>query len=277
MRINVNISPRSIIKIFIAIVVALTVGQLFAFVLNTLDFSNEIAEEAVESFYRLFDFGGESNFPAFYSALALLFCGVLLSIIVLIKKQAKDPFILHWAILALGFVYLAIDEAAKLHEMLVKPTAEILNLENSQGVWVLVGIPAVILVGLFYWRFLLHLPSPTRWVFIIAGAIYVFSSIGLEVVSTRLFELVYGLEDPRYLGLTFLEELLEMVGIIIFIYALMVYIRSNAINLHLTFGLVNKTMLSEISQVKDMKSDKTYSSTEKNNPNLAKAEHSLSA
>lgn len=241
MNIQIDFSPVRITRVFIAIVAILSIGQLLAFALNTIAFDSEMLSEGQESFYRLFDFDGEANFPAFYSSVALLFSGVLLGAIVVIKRQTTKQYIWHWIILALGFVYLAIDEAAKLHEMAIKPVSEIMDFEQSQGVWVVMALPIVILVGLFFARFLFHLPSRTRWLFIIAGGIYVLSSIGLEIVATRLFEMVYGLDDSRYLIITFFEELFEMLGIVLFIYALLSYLQSNAVNLSLEFTPKEKT------------------------------------
>lgn len=88
--------------------------------------------------------------------------------------------------------------------------------------WVIpYGIFAVLVLAA-YARFLLHLPPRSRWLMLAAGACYVVSSIGLEMVDAEydnLFENV----DPIDVALYTVEELLEMSGIILFIYALLSY------------------------------------------------------
>ena len=72
--------------------------------------------------------------------------------------------------------------------------------------------------------------------FIVAGSIYVGSAVGLETIGTALGH------DPRdngydwaTLGLVTLEEGGEMVGVAVFIRALMNYLRSTGARLKLTF------------------------------------------
>jgi glycosyltransferase involved in cell wall biosynthesis len=59
---------------------------------------------------------------------------------------------------------------------------------------------------------------------IIAGLIYVTGAIGIELIGGRYSEL-YGY-NVTYFVITTLEELLEMVGVVVFIYALTSYIDS---------------------------------------------------
>ena len=74
-----------------------------------------------------------------------------------------------------------------------------------------------------YLRFLMHLSLPIRNLFIAAGLIYVGGAIGLEAIGGRHFDL-YG-KDAVYQVYTTVEELLEMTGIVVFIYALLEHIR----------------------------------------------------
>jgi hypothetical protein len=100
--------------------------------------------------------------------------------------------------------------------------------------WILPAAVVVLFVGLAYIKFLIHLPSRTRWLFLIAGAVFVFGAIGSNTIDGVLFAHFY---DGPYTGAIFyfdrhLGEFSEMLGIAILIHALLDYMRSN-------FNIVN--------------------------------------
>ena len=86
------------------------------------------------------------------------------------------------------------------------------------------GILLVIL-ALFYWRFWRALPTRSRWLIFLAGALYVGGAFGLEMVGGKLAE-VYGTPSLIYHVVCSVEELAEMVGLTVFIYALIEHIRT---------------------------------------------------
>jgi hypothetical protein len=67
------------------------------------------------------------------------------------------------------------------------------------------------------------LPARTRRLFLAAGAIFVAGAIGVEAVSGMQASL-HGEQNLTYHLVITVEELLEMTGIVIFIYALLDYI-----------------------------------------------------
>jgi hypothetical protein len=79
-------------------------------------------------------------------------------------------------------------------------------------------------------KFITHLDQKTRYLFLIAGALYVGGAIGFEIIE-NLYADAYG-QDLVYSMLQNLEEGMEMAGIIVFIYALLNYMGSN-------YGLLN--------------------------------------
>jgi hypothetical protein len=80
-------------------------------------------------------------------------------------------------------------------------------------------------------RFLAHLPRRTRYQFLTAGAIFVIGAIGLEMV-TASYEEAY--DSMGIAVLTAGEELCEMLGVVIFIYALCSYISSYIKNIQVS-------------------------------------------
>ena len=176
-------------------------------------------------FYELFNLDGEFNIPAWYSSFTLLFCSGLLKVITAMKT--KDRYFVYWKTLSLIFLYLSLDETFSFHEILIIPSVrESLHLNPVfYETWV---IPGAVLVGVFafkYLKFLLHLPYKTRYLFLIAAIVYVGGGLGMEMVGGVL-RIDFGQRTIIALTGIIVEESLEMVGIVIFIYALLAYLSS---------------------------------------------------
>lgn len=176
----------------------------------------------------LFDVDAERNIPSYFSTLLLLFAALLLAVITVLKRKAGSP-VSSWAILLFGFLCLAADEAWSYHERLIKPVRELLG-DDKLGVfyfaWVIPGIALVLVLALFFLSFLLRLPAKTRLTFLVAATLYIGGVIGVELVGGRFAEL-HGVRNLTYNMIVSIEEILEMVGAIVFIYALLVYIADN--------------------------------------------------
>ena len=77
-----------------------------------------------------------------------------------------------------------------------------------------------------YLRFWLRLPARTQLLFAISGILFVGGSMGVEALSALY---IYLYDEGGLLGIaiTHLQEFLEMVNVIGFVYALMAYITSD--------------------------------------------------
>ena len=82
---------------------------------------------------------------------------------------------------------------------------------------------AIGVIGLAYLPFVFELPKETRNHFLLAGVIFVTGAFGVEMLGAREADL-YGYETVTYCVLYSLEEMLEMLGIVLFIYALLSYL-----------------------------------------------------
>jgi hypothetical protein len=102
---------------------------------------------------------------------------------------------------------------------------------------VLLAIPFLLVIAVAYWGFLRHLPRDSRLLFLVAGGLYVLGALGMDMVTGYFLtrEAVPRLAKPILITV---EELLENVGIVVFIYALLAHIRSHTqaseIELHIT-------------------------------------------
>ncbi|HEX6144165.1 MAG TPA: hypothetical protein VFZ01_15720, partial [Geminicoccaceae bacterium] len=102
----------------------------------------------------------------------------------------------------------------------------------------------VVIFGLIYLRFLLALPRRTQSLFLLAGALYLGGAIGIEMLAWHYRYPLHapdptdweGSKDIVWALLSHLEEVLEMVGVAIFLYALLSYLAHRRIGARLTFA-----------------------------------------
>ena len=182
------------------------------------------------------DLDRENNIPTWFSSVLLAGAAILLFFIARARSALGDRLAPYWLGLALVFLYLSVDETASLHEAAVGPLQRTLNATGAlYAAWV---IPAMVMVPIFvgiYLRFLWALPRRTAVLFLLAGAIYVGGALGLEMIGWHHRYPLHALNPTdwkasktmTYAVINHAEEFMEMTGIIIFVYALLSYVRAN--------------------------------------------------
>ncbi len=90
--------------------------------------------------------------------------------------------------------------------------------------WVLLGAAFALIVACTYVRFLRHLPGDTRRLFLLGGALFVGGAVGIEIIG-GIYVVRFGATNP-YAVISATEELLEMLGVIVFLHAVMSYLGS---------------------------------------------------
>lgn len=172
----------------------------------------------------LFSVNVENSIPTWYSSMLLLLVSVILALIANTKWSNHDAYRWHWVGLALGFLYLSIDEGAAIHEYFTDPLFFALNTSGYlYFAWIIVAVPLVILFGLMYVRFLIHLPPITRYGFILAAALYTGGALFIESLSASYLYDQNNVIDFTYLAIATLEEMFEMFGVTTFISVLLAY------------------------------------------------------
>ena len=161
----------------------------------------------------------ELNLPTLFSTLILLAAAVLLRRLSGVPGNEASA---DWTLLSRIFGFLAVDEALQIHEILILPGLRHQVHPALASTWV---IPySLIALGLL-WRlrhFLTSLANATSSRFLRAGAVYVMGAVGMEMVGSfavrsgliRLHSFWYG-------AITGVEESLELLGLILFLHALM--------------------------------------------------------
>lgn len=177
---------------------------------------------------RMFDLGNENNFATWYSSMILLLCAVLLLVIGLHVKNTRGTYAGHWLTLAGIFLLLSLDETASIHERANHLGRYFKQFNYFGGLfyqaWVAAGICFVLTIGAVYLKFIVHLPRNTRMLFVVACLLYVGGALGLEMIEGTVNLWLGGVENLPYQLLVGVEEACEMMGVVVFIYALLGYI-----------------------------------------------------
>ncbi|HEX7028871.1 MAG TPA: hypothetical protein VF268_16645, partial [Gammaproteobacteria bacterium] len=144
---------------------------------------------------------GEQNLPTFFSVLLILAASLLLAVVAVFKKAQRDAYVSYWMLLAIGFLCMAIDEATSLHEKLQGPVGRLLG-EDRPAIfhfaWLAPGIAFVLVTGLLFLKFLLHLPGKTRWLFLTAGGVYLGGAIVMELIGSY-YAAAYGINSRIFI------------------------------------------------------------------------------
>lgn len=188
---------------------------------------------------RLFDADEEQSFPTYFSIVMLLFAALLLALIGYLTRQNKHADAAYWFGLSAVFLFLSIDEAASIHEVMVKPLRKFVGKEMGAlhlMTWVLPYAALVLIVGAVYLRFLWRLPRRLAALMVISGTIYVGGAIGTELLTGWIFLQEHEQYSLGYYLASATEEALEMSGIALFIHALSDYVEKTYGTIQLRAG-----------------------------------------
>jgi len=216
-----SLNPKRVARVMLSIIALLTILHVIQLLLFF-----QIGDPDIFDFIEIIDFDYEANLPSFYSSTSILFCSILLWVIGFQKRKELASFRYHWLGLAVIFTFLGMDEAIALHES-IGNFVEDQQWVKAEGflyfAWV---VPYGILLTLFilsYVKFVFMLPRQTMILFISAGTLFISGAVGIEIISAQEAD-INGTETILYSTLYTIEELCEMLGIVIFCYALLRYI-----------------------------------------------------
>ncbi len=221
MKPTIYISPRKV-----TLVLALLTAGLFTATIVGLLMGGRLL---------MFKVDGERNISAWYSSSILLVASALLALIALAMKAGSNRYFLHWSLLSLIFLYLSFDETSVIHEKLNDLGRILPDYKFLHFPWVLPAIIALIILAAIYFKFVVDLPPRTRLLFIVGGCFYVGGALGVEIVTGYYLEFSQQ-KDLIYSIFTVFEEGFEMIGVVIFIHALIRHLESHIQYVQLSFG-----------------------------------------
>ncbi len=215
---KLTVSPKWVLTILLAGTVLLVIaGITGSYLKYTFD------SRQINNVVRLFDLDGEANIPSWFSSLILLLSSLLLFVIAISQRNSPRDF-LAWSILSAVFLFLSVDEAAMIHEMLINTIKRVFNLSGIfYNAWVIPYGLAAIAGAVLYLPFLRRLPGSVVTFFVIGGIIFISGAVVIEMFEGR-YEATHGTSNLMYDLYVAVEEFLEMTGISIFIYALLRYL-----------------------------------------------------
>ncbi|MEE9368995.1 MAG: hypothetical protein V3V05_09045 [Pontiella sp.] len=206
---EIKLHPCTLVRVLFSILAVLFVLHIVAWlppILTGRDYT-----------IRYFDFGLEQNLPTLFSTGLLLLSSGLTLLIAVTEKKKGQAFIC-WAVLSAVFLMLGIDETIMIHEKVSDLLHEQLNTTGMfRFVWVLPYGLAAVVFGLSMLRFYLRLPADTKKWIAFAAFTYVLGAIGIEMAGSARYS-SNGF-DSWYTVISTIEEILEMCGAILFVYA----------------------------------------------------------
>lgn len=186
----------------------------------------------------LVNLDGEANIPAFFSALMLVGLAVVLTALAVVRRQRGLSHSRHLFGLAAITGFLALDEAAAIHELLTAPLKGQLDIGPvGHFAWVAAyGVGALLVLALFV-PAIPRVPRQVRRTVLIAVAVYVAGAIGCEMAAGVYLAGMDGYtHEAAYTALVAIEESLEMAGLIALVYAALVSLRDHAPRLSFQMG-----------------------------------------
>jgi len=208
----------STIAIFLVVAHLITIGM--PYILEGFEHG------LVRLLFSLFFIDGEGNVPALFSTWLFLINAVLFLIAWKAAGLAGDSQKI-WLVLSIVFIFLALDESISIHERLIDPLRQALG---ATGIfyyaWIIPYGIGVVLLAIFaipiFWR----MQKRIRFWFGLSAATYLFAAIGLEMISGKYLVMMNEKKDIVWILMITLEESLEMVGLIILVYALLLLLRN---------------------------------------------------
>ncbi|MFC5460151.1 hypothetical protein [Massilia niabensis] len=179
----------------------------------------------------LFDFYEEHNAPTYFSSLNLLLTSALLWTIARLSssdgkgKSAGHP----WRILSAGFLFMSIDEFADLRHIVATAVKGVSG-SGFEAVplltvaWTVPVAAILVVLAIYFIPFLLRLKKAYTINFALAGAVFVFASMGIETIQGAHVAQTNGVRDVAFMLMVTLEETLEIFSILYFQYFLLRYI-----------------------------------------------------
>ncbi len=157
----------------------------------------------------------EYNIPTYFAAIMLWSAAIFAWAVAILKKRTQAHFQNHWVALAAIMTFMSVDEVAGLHELMNRPMHRFFRPTGYFSCpWVVFGVPFVIIVGVFFIKFFLHLPKKYKIIFALAGTLFFTGALGFEMLGAGYTD-VNGKNNLMYAVIVTFEEGFEMAGVIL--------------------------------------------------------------
>ena len=227
-KVDLELIPSQVALALGSFAVALLVANILVMV-GKLGFGHD----HIYGLASLFRLDREANVPTLFSSCLFLLNAALLGIFGYLKRLSGASY-RPWVSLALIFCFLSVDEAARIHERLIDPVGIALD---TGGIfyfaWIIpYGILTALLAAI-YLPIIWPLERRFRYLLLLSGGLYIGGAVGFEMIGGALRDSFQTYETVWYAISMTCEESLEMAGLIIFTYTLMLLIQNEDKNVSL--------------------------------------------
>ncbi len=204
-----------------------------------------IGDRHYHLFVHWFNFDQENNIPTLFSTLMFLTAAMQLSLIGTMERKKQHAWG-AWRVLAVIFIFMAVDENCTLHEGLIDPVREMLSdyqvtfsqtpppsahhriIDLFYYAWLLPYVVLSLIAAILFIPFFKRLPKDTFYRFALAALLFFGGAVGFEMLGGR-YIYYHGGDNVVYYYLMFTtpEETLEFLGAICFNYALAYHIEQH--------------------------------------------------
>lgn len=218
MKIHFDLTVRDLNKLFLGLILV-ELLLVTGYVLNVLWGSPSWIVT------RLVDLDDEGSIATWFSSMQLFVVGLLFFFKSRHANAVELPSATFFCILGLGFIFLSIDEAAAIHEkinIVLKQVVFMPRFKGDHGVWIYVYVLlAGIFLSLTLRNFIALWKHSRRIAFIMAIGLLTFvtGAVLLEIIGYQFLR--NDMTSWRYVTEVALEEFLEMLGISIVLYGVL--------------------------------------------------------
>lgn len=238
--VRISVERRRLIGVLIGVTLLLTFANL-----AHLYLTNRRDTDLRGLTWRI-EMSGDSTIPTWFSSFILLLSAALFVVIYMVEPHDSRPARRYWRWLGIVFLVLSIDEVATLHETAGR-AVDLRTTGYFFYTWVLFGAAAVLVFGGVFFRFFLGLDRTLQVRLAVAAIVYIGGALGVEMINAQQ-EFAAGTENWAYQLGTALEELLEMIGILILIDALLLHLQNLGAALHIDIGRESSDRASTVSE-----------------------------
>jgi len=171
----------------------------------------------------VFNLGDDLSIPSWFSSTQLAALGATFLLAIHSRHSLSRVPVRLLALFALGAFYLSVDEGAGIHERVTRATSEAdltwLQFRGNHGGWIAIYAVLALVVILFAARLLRLLWSQHRHeasIAVIGMGMYLAGGVAIEIVG---YEIAAGEQTAVDTVLVGAEELLEMAGVSVVLYA----------------------------------------------------------
>lgn len=168
------------------------------------------------------------SIPTIFTVLIAFIATVLLGIITAIKYSQKDRYRGQWVGLTLFFLLTALDKGSALGTYFFKQFRGVMQTFNPafpNQKWVTTFVMLLILLIIFYPKFIAALPKKTKLMSLLSLAVYYAGFLFVERFADQ-YAVLYTIDNLPYHILFSIGKMLEISGLILWITVLLDYLGS---------------------------------------------------